>query len=35
MGPKEMELLLGETLETAKRGRSLTEQHMEQIAASR
>lgn len=31
IGPKEMELLLSETLETAKRGGSLTEQHMERI----
>ncbi|MEZ4485784.1 MAG: IS5 family transposase [Syntrophotaleaceae bacterium] len=31
IGPKEMELLLSETLETAKRGGSLTEQHMERV----
>ncbi|WP_349632327.1 IS5 family transposase [Desulfuromonas sp. CSMB_57] len=31
IGPKEMELLLSETLETAKRGGNLTEQHMERV----
>ena len=31
IGPKEMELLLSETLESAKRGGSLTEQHMERV----
>jgi transposase, IS5 family len=31
IGPKEMELLLSETLETAKRGGILTEQHMERV----
>jgi IS5 family transposase len=31
IGPKEMELLLSETLETAKRGGNLIEQHMERV----
>jgi len=31
IGPKEMELLLSETLESAKRGGQLTEQHMERV----
>ena len=31
IGPREMELLLSETLETAKRGGNLTEQHMERV----
>jgi IS5 family transposase len=31
IGPKEMELLLSETLESAKRGGNLTEQHMERV----
>jgi IS5 family transposase len=31
IGPKEMELLLSETLETAKRGGTLTERHMERV----
>jgi IS5 family transposase len=31
IGPKEMELLLSETLKTAKRGANLTEQHMERV----
>jgi IS5 family transposase len=31
IGPKQMEQLLGETLETAKRGDHLTEQHMERV----
>jgi len=31
IGPKEMELLLSETLETARRGRTLTERHMERV----
>lgn len=31
IGPEEMELLLSETLETAKHGGKLTEQHMERV----
>ena len=31
VGPKGLEQLLGETLETAKRGENLTEQHMERV----
>lgn len=31
IGPKQMEQLLGETLETAKRGEHLTERHMERV----
>jgi len=31
LGPKELELLLTETLETAKRGGNLTERHMERV----
>lgn len=31
IGPKNMEQLLGETLETAKRGEHLTESHLERV----